>query len=165
MKSRQKRMPAKKQKQQPNTLGSGANGTSIEDIIGIDMSDVLCSTIDMSTVTIPSYSGITTGPYTIGTGSNYSWTNDNYSITTSNTSTSNVNISSNGITMKEDTDIKLGERSLKDFMDRVEEHLAILKPAPELEDKWDQLKALRNQYEALKADILEKEKLMKILKD
>jgi hypothetical protein len=67
--------------------------------------------------------------------------------------------------MKESTDIKLGERSLKDFMDRVEEHLAILKPAPELEDKWDQLKALRNQYEALKADILEKEKLMKILKD
>jgi hypothetical protein len=49
-------------------------------------------------------------------------------------------------------------------MDRVEEHLAILKPAPELEDKWDQLKALRNQYESLKADILEKEKMWDILK-
>jgi len=161
MKSRQKRMPAKKPKQQPNTLGSGANGTSIEDIIGIDMSDVLCSTIDMSTITIPSYSGTSSGAYTTG----YNWGHSNYSITTSDTSISNVNISSNGITMKEDTDIKLGERSLKDFMDRVEEHLAILKPAPELEDKWDQLKALRNQYEALKADILEKEKIMKILKD
>lgn len=158
-------MPAKKPKQQPNTLGSGANGTSMEDIVSIDMSDVLCSTIDMSTVTMPSYSGITTGPYTISTGSNYGWTNANYTIASNGTSEGNVNISSNGITMKESTDIKLGERSLKDFMDRVEEHLAILKPAPELEDKWDQLKALRNQYEALKADILEKEKIMKILKD
>jgi hypothetical protein len=158
-------MPAKKQKQQPNTLGSGANGTSFEDMISVDMSDVLCSTIDMNTITIPSYSGITTGSYTLGTGSNYGWTNANYTIAASGTSEGNVNISSNGITMKESTDIKLGERSLKDFMDRVEEHLAILKPAPELEDKWDQLKALRNQYEALKADILEKEKIMKILKD
>jgi hypothetical protein len=157
-------MPAKKQKQQPNTLGSGANGMSMEDIISVDMADILCSTIDMSTVTIPSYSGITTG--SAWTGSAWTTTsNSNYTITTSDTSISNVNISSNGITMKEDTDIKLGERSLKDFMDRVEEHLAILKPAPELEDKWDQLKALRNQYEALKADILEKEKIMKILKD
>ena len=137
---------------------------SIEDIISVDMADILCSTIDMSTVTIPSYSGITTG--SAWTGSAWTTTsNPNYTITTSDTSISNVNISSNGITMKEDTDIKLGERSLKDFMDRVEEHLAILKPAPELEDKWDQLKALRNQYEALKADILEKEKIMKILKD
>ncbi len=161
MKSRQKRMPAKKQKQQPNTLGSGANGTSFEDMISIDMSDVLCSTIDMSTVTIPSYSGTSASAYTTG----YNWGHSNYTITASDTSISNVNISSDGISMKEDTDIKLGERSLKDFMDRVEEHLAILKPAPELEDKWDQLKALRNQYEALKADIQEKEKIMKILKD
>jgi len=156
-------MPAKKPKQQPNTLGSGANGTSIEDIISVNMSDILCSTIDMSTstITIPSYSGTSASAYTTG----YNWGTPNYTITTSDTSISNVNITSDGITMKESTDIKLGERSLKDFMDRVEEHLAILKPAPELEDKWDQLKALRNQYEALKADILEKEKLMKILKE
>jgi len=163
MKSRQKRMPAKKQKQQPNILGSGVNGTSAEDIISVNMSDILCSTIDMNTVTIPSYSTTIASGSSYNTG--YNWGNPNYTIATSSTSEGNVNISSNGITMKEDTDIKLGERSLKDFMDRVEEHLAILKPAPELEDKWDQLKALRNQYEALKADILEKEKIMKILKD
>jgi hypothetical protein len=30
--------------------------------------------------------------------------------------------------------------------------------------KWDRLKDLRQQYEAVKADILEKEKLMDILK-
>jgi hypothetical protein len=160
MKSRQKRMPAKKQKQQPNTLGSGVNGTAFEDMLTIDISDSLNSTIDMSTITIPSYSGTSAGTYTTG----YNWGHSNYTITTSDTSISNVNISSDGITMKEDTDIKLGERSLKDFMDQVEERLAILRPAPELEDKWDQLKALRNQYEALKAEILEKEKMWDILK-
>jgi hypothetical protein len=160
MKSRQKRMPAKKQKQQPNTLGSGANGTSVEDMISVNMSDILSSTIDMNTVTIPSYSGTSAGTYTTG----YNWGTPNYTITASDTSISTVNISSDGISMKEDTDIKLGERSLKDFMDQVEERLAILRPAPELEDKWDQLKELRNQYELLKAEILEKEKMWDILK-
>jgi hypothetical protein len=67
--------------------------------------------------------------------------------------------------MKQESDLKIGDRSLKDFMDRVEDQLAILRPAPELEEKWDQLKELRRQYETLKKDILEKEKIMKILKE
>ena len=155
-------MPAKKQKPQLNTLGSGANGTSAEDILSVNMSDVLSSSIDLNTITLPSYST------TIASGSAYYYTtgyNYNDITFTGTNNNGNVNISSDGITMEESTDIKLGERSLKDFMDRVEEHLAILKPAPELEDKWGQLKDLRNQYEALKADIQEKEKLMKILKE
>jgi hypothetical protein len=78
---------------------------------------------------------------------------------------STVNITGDGIVMESKADIKIGDRSLKEFMNTVEEHLAILKPAPELEDKWDQLKDLRRQYEVLKADILEKEKIMKILKE
>jgi putative heme degradation protein len=69
------------------------------------------------------------------------------------------------MTLKENCDIKIGERSLKNFIDRVEEQLAILRPAPELEDRWEKLKDLRQQYEALKADIVEKEKIMKILKE
>jgi hypothetical protein len=89
--------------------------------------------------------------YTIG--SSYSWNDPN------------VNITSDGITMKQETDIKIGDRSLKDFMDKVEDQLAILRPAPELEEKWDKLKELRRQYEECKQDILEKEKLMKILKE
>ena len=76
-----------------------------------------------------------------------------------------VNIGSNGITMQQDSDLKIGDRSLKDFMDRVEDQLAILRPAPELEEQWDQLRDLRRQYEECKQDILEKEKIMKILKE
>jgi hypothetical protein len=154
-------MPAKKPKQQLNSMLNGANGISIDDIMTIDVSDPINSTIDIGTVTIPNYST------TISGGSVWSTAYSNYSNYTIATGASDgiVNISSDGINMKEDTDIKIGERSLKDFMNQVEEQLAILRPAPELEAKWNQLKALRNQYEALKADILEKEKIMKILKD
>jgi hypothetical protein len=157
-------MPAKKQKPLPK-LGSGLNGTSIEDMISIDMSDVLSSTIDMNTITIPSYSGTNISSTAYTTGYNYNYNISDCTITGSNSLTANVEINSKGLDLKNDADIKIGERSLKEFMNGVEEQLAILRPAPELEAKWDQLKELRQQYEALKADILEKQKIMKILKD
>jgi hypothetical protein len=149
-------MPAKKQKQSKQTTGDvtitlpGYSDTSIlSGFNGI-------SGLDINSVTIPSY--------TIGSssGTSYTWGQD-YSLNTMAGST--VNITGDGIVMEPKADIKIGERSLKEFMNTVEEHLAILKPAPELEDKWDQLKDLRRQYEVLKADILEKEKIMKILKE
>lgn len=77
----------------------------------------------------------------------------------------NVTIDTTGVNIKDNCDIKIGERSLKDFMDRVEDRLAILHPKPELEEKWENLKNLRRQYEELEKDILEKEKIMKILKE
>jgi hypothetical protein len=98
------------------------------------------------------------------TGSTMSWQQD-YTINTPWISDPSVNITSDGITMKQEGDLKIGDRSLKDFMDKVEDQLAILRPAPELEEKWDRLKELRRQYEECKQDILEKEKIMKILKE
>jgi len=107
-----------------------------------------------------------TGSITSPTTLTWSQPYDNYTITGSSWNNDpSVNITSDGITMKQESDLKIGDRSLKDFMNRVEDQLAILRPAPELEEKWDQLKELRRQYEALKQDILEKEKLMKILKE
>jgi hypothetical protein len=165
MKSRQKKMPAKKPKPQlrPNMSDNdmsidisnyGAaqptyniSGGSIDDTITIDANSWQTGSI--------------TAPSTL------TWTQpyDTYSITNSWGNDTGVNITSDGVSMKDDCDLKIGDRSLKDFMDKVEDQLAILRPAPELEDKWDQLKELRRQYEALKQDILEKEKLMKILKE
>jgi len=103
---------------------------------------------------------------TVTGGDTLTWSDNtyttNYGIGSSNTS---VNITGDGITMKPEADIKIGDRSMKDFMNRVEDQLAILRPAPELEEKWDKLKELRRQYEECKQDILEKEKIMKILKE
>jgi hypothetical protein len=42
--------------------------------------------------------------------------------------------------------------------------LAILHPNPELEEKWDNLRALRNAYMELEAEIKEKESMWSILK-
>jgi hypothetical protein len=134
----------------------------MEDMISVDMSDVLSSTLDMSTITLPSYAGTNISSTAYTTGYNYS-IND-YTITGSNGYSADFEINSKGLALKNDADIKIGERSLKEFMNGVEEQLAILRPAPELEAKWDKLKELRQQYEALKADILEKEKIMDILK-
>jgi hypothetical protein len=119
-----------------------------------------CSDSGICTITLPDYS-LTPNSVLSSTGSSYTWAQD-YSL--SNITPSNVHITGNGITMEPAADIKIGDRSLKEFMNTVDEHLAILRPAPELEEKWDQLKDLRQQYETLKADILEKEKIMTILK-
>lgn len=61
-------------------------------------------------------------------------------------------------------DIKVKGKSLNDTLAKLEERLAILHPNERLEEKWEKLKDLRKQYMELEADILEKEKIMEILK-
>jgi len=114
---------------------------------------------NIDTITLDSSSYITTS--TVGT-LNWSANYGDYNIYNTDPK---VNITNDGITMKPEADLKIGDRSLKDFMDRVEDRLAILHPNEALEDKWEELKNLRRQYEALEKDILEKEKIMKILKE
>ena len=63
-----------------------------------------------------------------------------------------------------DGDFKIGERSLKDFMDKVEQRLAILRPNEALEERWEELKALGDQYRELEKQLQEKEKMWDILK-
>ena len=136
------------------------------------------------TLDLPDY-GAAQGVYTIDTSDsitlgNIDWNSINSTMVTGsdtltwsdNTYTTgygynppNVNITNDGVNMKDDCDLKIGDRSLKDFMNKVEDQLAILRPAPELEEKWNQLRDLRRQYEECKQDILEKEKIMKILKE
>jgi len=103
----------------------------------------LDSSIMTSSITIPSstiWSGGTSGQYyTTGTGSNYTWSN----ATTSPT----VNISSDGIDMAAGTDIKVDGKSLKEFMTKMEERLAILVPDPK---KLEQFEALKKAYEHYK---------------
>jgi hypothetical protein len=53
---------------------------------------------------------------------------------------------------------------LSDRLDKIEERLGILRPNEELEEKWDNLRALRNAYMELEAEIKEKEKMWGILK-
>jgi hypothetical protein len=61
-------------------------------------------------------------------------------------------------------DLKVKGKSLADAIDNIEKRLAILHPNKELEEKWDQLKALGERYRELEKDILEKEKIWETLK-
>ena len=67
-------------------------------------------------------------------------------------------------------DIKMGGdllmkgKKLSEVLDNIEKRLAILRPNPELEERWENLKQLGEQYKALEAELIEKEKIWAILK-
>jgi hypothetical protein len=132
-----------------------------DDTTTIDVSGVGVYGVDTITLDPLIYSSGTsiTSPSTItwsqGYSTNSTWTNN----------TANVNIDTDGISIKEGGDIKIAGKSLSDAIEKIEARLGILNPNPELENRWDQLKVLRKQYMDLEKDLLEKEKLMKILKE
>jgi hypothetical protein len=148
---------------------------SIDDTIAVSSGD--CATIDLGGYGAANYSynigpsmstdTITLDPGMFTTGSITS----PYTYTTTGTggytigSPSTVLIDADGLTMKEGADIVVGGKSLTQAIEKIEERLAILKPNTELESRWEQLKELRNQYVELERDLLEKEKIMKILKE
>lgn len=61
-------------------------------------------------------------------------------------------------------DLKVKGKSILESLEKIEEKLAILKPNPELEEKWERLRQLRQEYIEVEKDIIEKEKLWDILK-
>jgi hypothetical protein len=67
--------------------------------------------------------------------------------------------------MQSGTDIKIGDMKLSEVLTRLEERLNILHHNEALEDKWEELRTLGNQYRELEKELLEKEKMWKILKD
>jgi hypothetical protein len=98
-------------------------------------------TLPTTTITNGSYAIGNAGStlYTTGTGS-YGWTN---------TTASTVNISNTGIDMAAGTDITVAGKSLKQFMDKMEERLAILVPDPAKLEKFEALKRAYEHYKLM----------------
>lgn len=63
-----------------------------------------------------------------------------------------------------DGDVTIKGISIVETLEKLEQRLAILRPNEQLEDKWDELKALRDAYCKLEAEIIEKQKMWDILK-
>jgi hypothetical protein len=141
-------------------LGSGLGGAGSSYTINTGAgTDTI--TLDPSlwngSITVPNGGSSVSVPYT------YSTTNTTgYSF---NTTPTTVHLDAAGLTMKEGADIVVGGKSLTKAIEQIEERLGILHPNPALEERWDQLKELRRQYIEMEKDLLEKEKLMKILKE
>ena len=64
----------------------------------------------------------------------------------------------------EDADIKINGKSMKIWMEAVEERLNILTPNPELEKDWDELQELGERYRALERKCKEKAQMWAALK-
>ena len=104
--------------------------------------------------------------HTSATGINVSspvWTTNNtagqYSFTGQNTQPSNtVHIKG------KDADLLINDKSLKTWMEKVEERLNILTPNPEMEKEWDQLRKLGERYRKLEKKCKEKSDMWNKLK-
>ena len=122
------------------------------DTITIDSSTVnsmySSGSITLPTTTITNIgavgSGLNGGYYvSTGTGSTYNWSNA--------TTTPKVNITGDGIDMQSGTDIKIDGKSLKNFMDKMEERLAILVPDPAKLEKFEALKKAYEHYKLMES--------------
>jgi hypothetical protein len=104
-------------------------------------------------------------------GGTYTTTYPNNIWTTNTTASPSYTFSnsvpSNKISIQgEDADLEINGKSMKAWMERVEQQLNILTPDPELEAEWNELKRLGDRYRKLekkcreKADMWEKLKSM-----
>jgi hypothetical protein len=63
-----------------------------------------------------------------------------------------------------DADLVIGDKSMRDWMEKVEQRLNILTPNPELEKEWDDLRRLGERYRKLEKKCKEKADMWKRLK-
>ena len=118
----------------------------------------------MPNVTISTNTNTISGGYTIGatgTSSNTVWTGGSYRI-----SDPAVVLGAGGrVELKGDSaDLTINGKSLKDWMEKVEERLNILTPNPELEKEWDELRRLGERYRKLEKKCKEKAEVWNKLK-
>ena len=117
------------------------------------------------TSTIPVTNGGFAGSVlTAGGGLNGTWAS--YPYTVSGTSTNPMMVNSAGTVdlTGENADIRINGKSLSQAIANIEERLAILHPNPELEQEWEELKRLGDQYRTLESEIKEKMKVWDTLK-
>ena len=121
------------------------------DIFTISLDDINMNTIDTVTLTSPNYTYDTT--YTV-----------DYDQLSGANGWGTTSIQSGLDITGEDADITLNGKSMRDWMSKVEERLAILEPNPELEAEWAELKELGERYRAMEQELQEKSRAWNLLK-
>ena len=110
--------------------------------------------------------GSTGSPFTVGTGtisisSSMDWLNN---------ATVSINPALEGQTLQVkgnaniEGELTIKGKNLSEVLENIESRLAILHPNKELEEKWENLRSLREAYVELEREIIEKEKMWSILK-
>lgn len=119
-----------------------------------------------------SFANTTTPTYTLGaqgsqsnavwttSGTGYNWSGTGTTIGVGTTIGQSGKVSLNG----KDADVEINGKSLKAWMEQVEERLNMLTPNPELEKEWDELRKLGERYRKLEKKCKEKSEVWKKLK-
>ena len=94
-------------------------------------------------INYPNNISVTGGPYTLGAGISQPWY----------TANTNPKIQLNG----EGADIEVNGESLIGMIKKIEERLNILHPNEKLEEEWEELRALGEQYRKLEQHIKDKQ--------
>lgn len=121
------------------------------------------------------YSNLTYPTSATTTISGTSVTGINYPSTTITTATNSYtwNIPKECMTVEQsgkvlltgdDPDIMIGDISLKDTLTAISERLELIRPRPDLEERWKKLADARKHYEECLADVIDKENIINILK-
>ena len=133
--------------------------------LNIDVGDA----IEISMASDTHWTNYTNDTYTINANSNYPWAIGSATGVSGATYNSNnlADIHPSGkISIKgENADLDINGASLKDFMARVEQRLAILTLDPRLEEEWEELRVLGDRYRELEKEINAKMKTFDILKN
>lgn len=109
-------------------------------------------------VTLPNTIRISNGGSAIGANAvpNTVWT--------TNTTAAHLEQSGKMSLRGENADLDINGKSLKNWMEKVEERLNLLTPNPELEKEWDELRRLGERYRRLEKKCKEKAEVWKRLK-
>ena len=110
----------------------------------------------------PNVSGVNT--VLGGTGYTYTTNTTSPFLATGSNPAMVVNQSGSIDIQGQNADIKINGKSMKTWMEAVEERLNILTPNPELEKDWDELQELGERYRALEKKCREKAQMWEALK-
>lgn len=113
-------------------------------------------TIDSNTITLSGFNGTTSNDF-VWTNSP-SWTSHPYGDVLGIGNSGKISIHG------DDADIDINGKSMKAWMEKVEERLNILTPNPELEKEWDDLRRLGERYRKLEKKCKEKSEVWNKLK-
>lgn len=130
------------------TLGNEFDQTNMSTTLSPNLNDILVSTWGNAgggTLTSSAGGAGGSGTYTINGRNGIDWQAIN----------SGTKIHADEVVLK--------GKSLSEFLEKIEERLAILHPNSELESRWDELRELRERYVQLEREILEKEEVMRVL--
>ena len=121
------------------------------DDLSIDLSDIVIGDIDLSTAYYPSSTVTIDSSYASSSSTIIGGTSMPYASSTiaSSWATDFDSTSSGTVTVPADGDIKIGDRSLKEFMTKMEERMAILVPDPEKLEKFEALKRAYEHYKTM----------------